>query len=198
MIRHSSTIDYFPFVKVFLDEQRPESLGADARELCSIVRVSGGSDTLLSLPFFFIEELIYSFLFSRFTDFYRKMRYLRGDNSFIVYLLKTVVCKFGNYYKRIYNRFGYCRLSLEVENGTLDGKTEKRKYYLMNKKIYSRRFSTDCFSDYFAEKTSRSAVGLGDLPVYQTEKASFEELKTQKSYFVHDLFRYLNNNNEKE
>ena len=37
MVRHSATIDNFPFVKVICDEQRPESWGADARDLCEIV-----------------------------------------------------------------------------------------------------------------------------------------------------------------
>ncbi len=32
MCRHSATIDNFPFIKVFTDEQRPESWGADARD----------------------------------------------------------------------------------------------------------------------------------------------------------------------
>ena len=31
MCRHSATIDNFPFIKVFTDEQRPESWGADAQ-----------------------------------------------------------------------------------------------------------------------------------------------------------------------
>ncbi len=33
MCRHSATVDNFPFIKVFTDEQRPESWGADARDL---------------------------------------------------------------------------------------------------------------------------------------------------------------------
>ena len=32
MCRHSATVDNYPFVKVFTDEQRPASWGADARD----------------------------------------------------------------------------------------------------------------------------------------------------------------------
>ena len=32
MCRHAATVDNFPFIKVFTDEQRPESWGADARD----------------------------------------------------------------------------------------------------------------------------------------------------------------------
>ncbi len=38
MCRHSATVDNFPFIKVFTDEQRPESWGADARDLCDTDR----------------------------------------------------------------------------------------------------------------------------------------------------------------
>ena len=39
MVRHSATVDNFPFVRVITDEQRPESWGADARDLCEIVHI---------------------------------------------------------------------------------------------------------------------------------------------------------------
>ncbi len=39
MVRHSATVDKYPFVKVITDEQRPESWGADARDLCDIVHI---------------------------------------------------------------------------------------------------------------------------------------------------------------
>ena len=61
------------------------------------------------------------------------------------------------------------------------------KYYLMTKKIYSRRFATDCYSEFYARKALRSAVGLNDLPEYASERASFLELEMQNSYFIHDL-----------
>ena len=81
-----------------------------------------------------------------------------------------------------------------MESGTQDGEFDESKYYLMSKKIYSKRFSTDCFSDFFAEKALRSPVGIDDLREYATEKATFEELGEQNSYFVDDLLRGMTNN----
>jgi len=89
---------------------------------------------------------------------------------------------------RNYNRYGYCVLSLETERGTMDGKADKKKYYIMNAKIYAKRFSTDCFSDYFNDLASRSNVGLDDYLEYQTEKASIVELQSQNSYFINSLY----------
>ena len=77
----------------------------------------------------------------------------------------------------------------QKEHGTLDGKKEKKKYFLMNGKIYANRFSTDCFSDYFNELAKRSKVGLKDYLEYATEKATVEELKMQNSYFINSLYK---------
>ena len=81
MVRHSATIDNFPFVKVFTDEQRPESWGADARDLCEIVHIKETSDLRLAMPFFSFTELICDFVKNKFTNFYYKYRFNRGDNT---------------------------------------------------------------------------------------------------------------------
>ena len=104
-----------------------------------------------------------------------------------MFLLKAITAKINHYYTRIYNRFGYCRLRVQVESGTQDGTLDENKYYIMSKKIYSKRFSTDCFSDFFTEKALRSPVGIDDLAEYATEKATFTELSEQNSYFINDL-----------
>ena len=61
----------------------------------------------------------------------------------------------------------------------------------MKKKIYSKRFSTDCFSDFFEKKALRSPVGIDDLKEYVSEKASICELKEQNSYFINELINGL-------
>lgn len=187
MIRHSATVDYFPFVKVITDEQRPESWGADARELCEIVHIRESGETQLAMPFFFIAELLYSFVFGRFVNLYSKYRFTRGDNTLSMHILKTIVAKVQHYYTGVYSTFGYCTLRVQVESGTQDGQLDEKKYYLASKKIYSKRFSTDCFSDFFTQKALRSPVGIDDLREYATEKATFGEMSLQNSYFVKDL-----------
>lgn len=192
MVRHSATVDNFPFVRVITDEQRPESWGADARDLCEIVHIRDSGETRLAMPFFSLAELLYSWLFGKFSGLYYQYRYVRSDNTVPMYLLKTVVAKINHYYIRIYNRFGYCRLRVQVESGTQDGQLDENKYYLSSKKVYSKRFSTDCFSDFFTEKALRSPVGIDDLAEYATEKATFTELAEQNSYFINDLLKGMN------
>ena len=188
MCRHSATVDNFPFIKVFVDEQRPESWGSDARDLCDILRITNSGKQKLALPFYTIEEMLYDWAFSRFISMYYTFRYIRGDNTLLVHILKCLVSKIWTHNERIYNRFGYSVLSIEKERGTQDSKPEKKRYFLANYKIYRERFTTDCFSDYFNELAEKSGVGLTDYLAYKTVRASVEELKLQNSYFIRDLY----------
>ena len=188
MCRHSATVDNYPFIKVFVDEQRPESWGADARDLCDILTIVSSGKQKLAFPFYVIEEMIYDWLFTWFMGLYYHFRHIRGDNTLLVYLLKCIVSKIWIRNERIYNRFGYSVLSIEKERGTQDSKPERKRYYLANYKIYRERFTTDCFSDYFNELAEKSGVGLMDYIAYASVKASVDELKLQNSYFIRDLY----------
>lgn len=191
MVRHSATVDNFPFVRVITDEQRPESWGADARDLCEIVNIDECSENRLAMPLFFVEDLVINLLFNGFCKRYYKYRFDRGDYTLPMYLYHGFIGKIMHYRNRVYNTFGYYKIDLNVESGTQDGKLEKKHYYLMSKKIYSKRFSTDCFSDFFTQKALRSPVGIDDLPEYNAEKATFDELNEQNSYFINDLVNGL-------
>ena len=198
MIRHSATVDNFPFVKILTDEQRPESWGADARDLCEIVNIDECSDKRLAMPFFWLEELLHDWIFCWFVKTYQKYRYNRSDNCLTMHLLKKFIQVMHTAYIRLYNRFGYMKLDILVESGRLDGQLKERKYYLMPKKIYSKRFSTDCYADYFNQKALKSSIGLDDLQEYATEKATMEELQQQNSYFINDLMKIQNKDTTNE
>ena len=189
MCRHSATVDNFPFIKVFTDEQRPESWGADARDLCDIVTIAQAGETKLALPFYTIEEMLSEWAFNKFLSLYYDFRFRRGDNTLLVHILKSITSWLWKRNARIYNKYGYSILRVQRERGTMDGKADNRRYYLMHRKIYSRRFSTDCFSDYFNDMAKGTKVGLMDYIEYASEKASVEELKMQNSYFIKSLYK---------
>ncbi len=197
MVRHSATIDNYPFVKVITDEQRPESWGADARDLSEINQIIDSGEKKLAKPLFGLVEFLHNRLYDKFVGTYYDYRFYRGDNTLSMYLFKGLIAKLHNYYVRTYNLFGYCVLKGALESGRQDGPVSIVKYYLMNKKIYSKRFSTDCFNDFFTEKVLNSDVGIADLEEYETEKATFEELSKQNSYFMNDLLNGLKGDEKK-
>lgn len=187
MIRHSATIDNFPFVKVITDDQRPESWGADARDLAEIIFIDKVSSMNLAMPFFALEELICDIVINGFKKRYYNYRYTRGDNTLRMYLYHGFVGLVNKYYRNTYNRFGYFKLNTIIESGRQDGDKKESNYYLMTKKIYSKRFSTDAFSSFFNEKALRSKLGINDLEEFESIKATFEEMASMNSYFFNDL-----------
>ena len=113
MCRHSATVDNFPFIKVFTDEQRPESWGADARDLCDIVNIVSAGDTKLALPFYTIEDMVSEIAFNRFIALYYDFRYRRGDNTLLVHILKSITAWLWKRNTRIYNKYGYSIVKVE-------------------------------------------------------------------------------------
>ena len=63
-----------------------------------------------------------------------------------------------------------------MKKGTLAKIVGDYIYYISYKKIYSRRFATDAFKDYFMMKSINSIFGINDIPEFETECASFKEL----------------------
>ena len=189
MCRHSATVDNYPFIKVFTDEQRPESWGADSRDLCDILTIIDSEKQRLALPFYTIQDLLSKWSYNRFISLYYDFRFRRGDNTLLVYMLKGLTTLLYKHNERIYNDYGYFSLKVYKEQGRMDGVKKKKKYYLMNKKIYSDRFCTDCFSDYFNNLAKSSRIGLNDYKEYRETKANIDELREQNSYFINSLYR---------
>lgn len=187
MIRHSATIDNFPFVKFITDDQRPESWGADARDLTEIIFIEKTSKTRNARPLFFFCDFFLGWIVNRFSKKYYEYRYMHGGNTLKMYLYHGFISKLNSYLLRNVNTFGYYELNTSIESGRLDGDTKKGDYYLMFKKIYSKRFSTDCFSDFFEKKALCSKIGIDDLEEFADTKASFEEMLKENSYFFNDL-----------
>ena len=187
MARHPGVVDNYTFVKVFTDEQRPESWGADARDLCTIIDISECSDIVLAMPGFLFGDLFYDLFYEKFKKMYYTIRYNRGDNTLFLYLFKNIFGMFVQHYVRIYNRFGVMKMKLGTRAGTMDAEAEQHDYYLAVKKIYSDRFSTDCYSEYFRSRALASKFSLITADEYKGGRASLEELNNQNSYFIRDL-----------
>ena len=190
MSRHACVVANRVFIRVYADLQRPTSLEADGLELGTIINIADKSDMTLLLPYwspFFVFDLIFGAIKSRFDNLYSQYRYNRSDNTLFMYFIKTVVAKLSHYSERINNLFGCQMLTLELESGRQDGKIKEYRYYRMPKKIYSKRFSTNCLSGIFEARAEYNRVGIDDLAEYADIMATNEELEQQNSHFQADL-----------
>lgn len=133
LIRHSAMVEHFPFVKVLFDDQRPESYGANGRELCTLINISDSKEKL-AMPFFAVGEFLNWKATSVFERNYSEYRYIRSDSILFMYLLKHLSAKILKRRKRIHNLYGYFKLTLELESGKQDGKKSESIYYVSKKR----------------------------------------------------------------
>lgn len=190
MIRHACVVANHVFVKVLADLQRPSSLGADALELGETVDIVSSGDLYPTLPFFspfWLFDLLFCWLKAKFDNFYVNYRFIRADNTLFLYILKGITAKLAHYRERMYNLFGSQTLVLKVERGSREGEILARKYYRMPKKIYSKRFTTDCLSGIFEARAAANYTGIDDLTEYADIMATAQELQLQNSHFQREI-----------
>ncbi len=187
MIRHKATVCGIPFVCVIADEQRAESLGADARDLYSVIHIRESSPFRLVMPWYFVEELAHDIFYPVFNRFNIQYKANRGDTCLSFSVIHNAMSAMHNGYRNTYNLFGISELKCELEAGNLDGDFKKASYYISSKKDYSERFSTDCHRQHFEVMLKNALVGLDDYPTYEKVIASAFEFKQQNSYFINDM-----------
>ena len=188
MARHSATIEFKPYVRYLFDLQRAMKTEADLREICDcIIQVGDADKGLLAMPLFFVEETLYGILKPIYDSFYETYRFYRGDNTLFAYIMKKTVGRFITYYDKVYNRYGYDVQRLKIENGKLDGKVKKHKYYEAYGKIHANRYSTDCYREFLKDGVLKKGKGISDYPTYESHCATKKELSSQHSYFIRDL-----------
>ncbi|MBE5732728.1 MAG: hypothetical protein E7353_06805 [Clostridiales bacterium] len=187
LIRNMCTVDYFPYAIVFFDDQRPESLGADCRELSYINQIAGSSELKLAMPLFWIEELIHEWIYPKYAEYNEEYNFYSGKTTLRYYLYTKLVSWIHNFYVTTYNRYGYYALTINQQSGKMDGEPVEKFYYLSRKKIYSDVFATDCFSEYLADDVTEAGIDM--LPCYADVVPSREEYDEQNSFLVENKLK---------
>ncbi len=192
MIRHACVVCNRVFVRIIADLQRPESLGADARELGEVAYIDGQSGSRPVLPFFspfWLFELVYLWLWRKFKPFYLNAEFMRGDSLLRLYLVKNVMAKLRHLHMKICNLYGSETITIEVESGRMEGKAKVRKLYRQKKKVLAGRYSTDCLSGIFEERAAMNMIGIDDLREYADIMATNDELLAQHSHFQTEIVK---------
>ena len=190
MIRHATVIANRVFVKVLCDLQRPEDWGAGGREVGEVVFIEDKGEKAPTLPFCSPYWLIHGMyaIHRVFFRFYLSYMGARDDDTLLLYLFKNTTALYTQYIDRTEKLFGCQTFHLEVESGRMDGKPKKRKFYGMDKKDFSRRYSTDAMSSIF---DLPNTVSIADFIEYADVMATQGERSIQRSHFQCDIDRYI-------
>ena len=187
MCRHLATIDGFPFVRFFCDEQRPETWGADARDLAGIIRIVAQERERLAVPCYHLRESLLRWIVDSATNEYLDYRFRRGDKGLLIHAWHNLAGYAKRKLDRLYGEYGFKRQINTKEKGTLDGEREERVYYLVKKVTYDDAFATDCFSEVFAHRVSVAEVGIDQVETFKEKVASIVEMSKTNSYFYDTL-----------
>lgn len=188
MVGHRATVDYEPFFRPLYDEQRPDSLGADNKELCDVIMIKSVKEAKIVMPFCSLEQVLWLGISKLYDWIEGKLSYLRGDNTLLMHTIKTVYQPYNRFYERIRNQFNVSKASINVWNGMDDEMlTDKGKYYISDKKDKSERFATDGIGSFYHEKAMRSKRGINDVPQYQDKHMSWQEMSESGSHFYNAL-----------
>lgn len=190
MIRHATVIANRVFVKVLCDLQRPEDWGAGGREVGEVVFIEDKGEKAPTLPFYspyWLIQSLYS-IHNVFFRFYLSYMGVREDDTLLLYLFHNTTALYSQYIDRTEKLFGCQTFYLQVESGRMDGKPKERKFFGMDKKDFSRRYSTDAMSSIF---DLPNTVSIADFIEYADIMATKEERALQHSHFQRDIDRYL-------
>ena len=194
MSRHSSTVCFFPYYRYVGDEQRPESVGADLREVLVVVRALKRSEDKLAIRMFLAESFLYDVARSIWQSWFVRYSHNRADHSCLEFFVKKFVYAVNGWYRRKTMRFTFNVMDLSVEEGTLEGEKTPATYFLSHKKIHADRYRTDCFADIFAERAEQSSWSFEDSPCFEGDVATSDEIMETNTYFGAALLKIKNGN----
>ena len=191
MIRHANVIANRVFVRIIADLQRPEAWGAGGRELGEVIYISEKGDLAPTLPFlspYWFFQGVFSWIKSKWEDFYSTYIHNRSDGTLFTHVVKNTVAAANNHYDKVNGELGAQTLKLEVQSGRMDGEVKTDKWRLIMKKDRSRRYRTSCLEAVF-ESYTPNTMHIDDFIEYAGEVGTQEENELQNSYFQNDIIK---------
>ena len=129
----------------------------------------------------------------------KKVRQKGNLNVFTVQMLHRIMSAYYHSCEKKMLTYGYYVEIIGQESGTLeDSEIIRHEYYIMPKKIYAKRYATDCFKEGFAQKALEAGTSLYYMDTYTTYCAMLEELGKQNSYFANLFLNMYVNTAKKE
>ncbi len=188
MQTQAATIANYTFLRRLYDDQRLGTLGADNRDLCTVVHIKKRGARKCILPFSGIEKTLEWIAGKLYDKAHLEEKYNRADHTLTMYLMRKIFTPIFHYVDRRVNAYSYYELKLKVSDGADDEVLEGNKFYIIEKKDHAGTFATDTWKPFYRKKALRSKFGLNDFPQYKDRKPTPEEMNMVHSH----LFKRMN------
>lgn len=185
---HVATIDNHDFWVWLMDDQRPDALGADSRELTTILTIKKTSDAKIVLPFAPLDELVYIIAEGIRDSIHYLLRNRKNKNTLFDYLVNAIFQPLFRHWDRIKNRYGVHTVKLKTKDGQDDEVlAEGDKVFIPVGCTYNERFATDSCRTYYRKRHRKAKVSLNGTPQYTGKHPTRKEYSEQGSYFDSDM-----------
>lgn len=188
LIRHTYTIRYFPFIKVFANDQRIGSINADLLEIFgTVIKLKPVKKIKNSFPFYtlIIKPFLDAFINATNTisrSFISTRNYIsifNRFNAFInhnVYLLRS----------KIESNFNYKKVDMKIITSGNEEQNVK-DFFIIYKEAYAGNYATDCYFRFFEPLILKKENREFDNGVYKAKYATLEDFEKQNSLLVKDI-----------
>lgn len=188
MLRHVCTLNYKPFIKMFLDMQRFGDLASKYKDISTALIRAIKVEDKCALKFWDLEAIICRAIIRLRKKVDIRMKEARNRIGVIYYIFNKMTYCFEKYYNRLTNKYSYKKLTLLVK-GKEEDPGEEYSYSLMNAKTFANSYRTDSHYSLFKEVLSESTKGIYSEDTYSSLDPSLDELEEQHSYFNDKLFK---------
>ena len=192
LTRHDFTIDGYPFTKILMDTQRPDSVNADLRETCEdaiFIYSKGPSEN--ALPFFAYAMDICGLLAGVWESFYYRIRAVRGPGRTCLTVCGNAISSaLRNWSLRMEKSYGFERVLFKHTVGAgsdFSGVSSMEEYYFIRRKVESGLYATDCYRGLSDARKAGSRKGYLDARRYSSTNMTIAEMESQHSYFIDRL-----------
>ena len=173
--------------------QRVENITANLRQIGNVALITERGEEKPVLPWFAPYRIFAPFLMtlkSSLDNLYVNNRFLRSDNRLITSAAEKLRSIIGTWDERYMNVFGTRVLTIELQNGRMEGNVKTYKHYSMKKKIRSKRFASDCLGGMWEARGTANFVGLDDMAEFADYLATQDELLQENSHWQAELQKY--------
>ena len=193
MARHACMIRGRNFIRIKADMQRVENITANLRQIGNVALITERGEEKPVLPWFAPYRIFAPFLMtlkSSLDNLYVNNRFLRSDNRLITSAAEKLRSIIGTWNERYMNVYGTRVLTIELQNGRMEGNIKTYKHYSMKKKIRSKRFASDCLGGMWEARGAANFVGLDDMAEFADYLATQDELLQENSHWQAELQKY--------
>lgn len=176
-------VDFDDYSVGIYDDQREGSLGADNKDLATVCKIEGRAEENLLLPLFEVEELLFEGLEKLYDKIYLFLRWKKGSNTLLQYLLDKLLCPLFLWRERLKNNYTASKVTLRMKDGSSEETIALEELWILHRVVYRGAYASDSCKSFYEYRFEKSKKGMDDFPTYGDINVTTKEREAQGSYF---------------